>query len=359
MLAIVISFRKDYSPPPLVRHLDPTSGIRAWFSHLVVLTDPRVSWMATKGLEVTCEPHIFDGTHFAQWKTCMSHYFHTIDVKLWWIISVGFYKPFDENTKDLTQEKEKCLHLEHQATNILYQWISDKVFKEIMYMETAHDIWTYLDGVYGRISSKDVEHILNTVVVEDCSTSWSSDNDERHTTSSLDNHDGAGSNSSDANDCSISTILDDYGDCSCSDDDIATTSPSITPHCFMSQGNTKVYNANVTNHSYSYDELVDRLASMNIDLEIEKDKTRNLESENLFLKNSCEQQKHLLYVITCSHEELKLSHEELSVAHENLVQDHVFLTNKIYNEEIKTSENSSHDLYDQLQNVGNPCDEDI
>ena len=79
--------------------------------------------MATKGLEVTCEPHIFDGTHFAQWKTCMSHYFHTIDAKLWWIISVGFYKPFDENTKDLTQEKEKCLHLEHQATNILYQWM--------------------------------------------------------------------------------------------------------------------------------------------------------------------------------------------------------------------------------------------
>jgi hypothetical protein len=35
----------------------------------------------------------------------MSHYFHTIDAKLWWIISVGFYKPFDENTKDLTQEK--------------------------------------------------------------------------------------------------------------------------------------------------------------------------------------------------------------------------------------------------------------
>jgi hypothetical protein len=83
-----------------------------------------------------------------------------------------------------------------------------------------------------------------------------------------------------------------------------------------------------------------------------------LESENSFLKYSCEQQKHLLYVITCLHEELKLSHEELSVAHKNLVQDHVFLTNRIYGEEIKTSENSSHDLYDQLQNVANPCDED-
>jgi hypothetical protein len=109
--------------------------------------------MATKGLKVTCEPHIFDGTRFAQWKTCMCHYFHTFDAKLWWIISVGFYRPFDENTKDLTEAKEKCLHLEHRATNILYQWISDKAFKEIMYMETAHDIWTYLDDVYGSISS--------------------------------------------------------------------------------------------------------------------------------------------------------------------------------------------------------------
>jgi hypothetical protein len=124
----------------------------------------------------------------------------------------------------------------------------------------------------------------------------------------------------------------------------------------MSQGNTKVYNANVTNHSYSYDELVDRLATKNIALENEKDKTRNLESENSFLKYSCEQQKHLLYVITCSHEELKFSHEKLSVAHENLIQEHAFLTNNFSSEENKTSKNLSHELYDQLKNVANPCD---
>ena len=135
------------------------------------------------------------------------------------------------------------------------------------------------------------------MVVEDRSTSWSSDDDERHTISSLDNHDYVGSNSSDANDCSISCILDDYGDCSCSDNDIATKSPSITPHYFMSQGNTKVYNANVTNHSYSYDELVDRLASMNIALENEKDKTRILESENSFLKYSCEQKIYFMLLL--------------------------------------------------------------
>ena len=48
-------------------------------------------------------------------------------------------------------------------------------------------------------------------------------------------------------------------------------------------------------------------------------KTEKLKNKNSFLKNTCEQQKHLLYVTTCSHEELKLVHEELSVAHNNLV----------------------------------------
>jgi archaellum component FlaC len=82
----------------------------------------------------------------------------------------------------------------------------------------------------------------------------------------------------------------------------------------------------------SYDELVSRLASMNIALENEMAKTSELENENSILKNTCEQQKHLLYDITCSHEELKMAHEELSVTHDNLVQDHDFLTTKLSNE---------------------------
>jgi hypothetical protein len=85
--------------------------------------------------------HTF-GTHFAQRKACKSYYSRVIDAKLWWIVSVGFSSPLDEKTKDLTQAKDKCLHLEYQDTNILYQWISDEVFKEIMYMNTADDIWT-------------------------------------------------------------------------------------------------------------------------------------------------------------------------------------------------------------------------
>jgi hypothetical protein len=64
--------------------------------------------------------------------------------------------------------------------------------------------------------------------------------------------------------------------------------------------------------------------------------------KTFFVKKTCEQQKHLLYVTTFSYEELKLAHEELSVAHDNLVQDHSFLTKELSNEKLKTSESSSH-----------------
>jgi len=91
----------------------------------------------------------------------------------------------------------------------------------------------------------------------------------------------------------------------------------------------------------SYDELVSRLSSMTVSLENEKAKTLKLENENSFLKTTCEQQKHLLYITTCSYEEIKLAHEELRVAHDNLVQDYAFLTKKLSHKEIKTSESSS------------------
>ena len=106
----------------------------------------------------------------------------------------------------------------------------------------------------------------------------------------------------------------------------------------MSQGDTKVPNANVVDHVDSYDELVSRLSSMTMSLENEKAKTKKLKNKNSFLKNTCEQQKHLLYVTTSSHEELKLAHEELSVAHDNLVQNPDFLTKELSNEKTKTSE---------------------
>jgi hypothetical protein len=113
------------------------------------------------------------------------------------------------NVKNATQAQKKCLHLDCQATNIFYQSMSDKIFGEIMYMKTAHDIWLYLNLIYGTVCNNDndecVEHCHNSVIVEDCSTSWSSDDDDDTTTSSLDKIDDKAP--SNANDDSTSSTL--------------------------------------------------------------------------------------------------------------------------------------------------------
>ena len=51
-----------------------------------------------------------------------------------------------------------------------------------------------------------------------------------------------------------------------------------------------------------------------------------------------------------------MAHEELCVAYDNLVQNHAFITKKLSNEEIKTSERSSFGSNDQSHIIANPCD---
>jgi hypothetical protein len=123
----------------------------------------------------------------------------------------------------------------------------------------------------------------------------------------------------------------------------------------MSQGDTKVSNANMVDYVDSYDKLVSRLASMTMSLENEKVKTMKLENKNSFLKNSCEEHKKLLGVLKSSHGELKLTHETLLASHEELLDQHASLI-KLFSKKIKKNESSSHESSDQLQHVTNSCD---
>ena len=70
----------------------------------------------------------------------------------------------------------------------MYRSLDDSIFGEIINMKTAHEIWIYLNEKYRVISDddgcepkkeahEDVEHSHNSVIVEDCSTLWSSDDD--------------------------------------------------------------------------------------------------------------------------------------------------------------------------------------
>ena len=46
--------------------------------------------MSNFGLEVVCDSHIFDGTHYTWWKRHMLDHFRELGPKAWWLIVVGF-----------------------------------------------------------------------------------------------------------------------------------------------------------------------------------------------------------------------------------------------------------------------------
>ena len=125
--------------------------------------------------------------------------------------------------------------------------LSFDLVKQVNYTGTAHEIWDSIKCTFGNSSTWDdgkfkedepnkvaheyVEHDHNLVIVEDCSTSRSSDDDDRSTISSLDNIDGDAS--SDVHDDPTPCTLDgDDGSCSSHDCD-ATSNSLTTPHCFM------------------------------------------------------------------------------------------------------------------------------
>ncbi|KAG0520718.1 hypothetical protein BDA96_08G098500 [Sorghum bicolor] len=273
--------------------------------------------MTAYGLDVEC-PHIFDGTHFAQWRNWMTCNFKYISPQMWWMVDVGFSQVLDE--ENLTQAQEKCLHLDYQATNIFYSSMKDNIFGEIMDIKalpkSSHEIWSYLNEKYRAITKED--DVPKVDAREDV----------EHDHNMVDEDDGYESD--------------------------ASTSSSTSSHSSMSHGDSKVSIGDVIVDCD--DPNFERVCRLTKALRNEMAKTSKLKNENSFLKTICEQQKHLLYVTTCSHEELKLVHEELCVTHDNLVKHHAFLTKKISNEEIKTSESSSLGSNDQSHIITNPCD---
>ncbi|OQU84847.1 hypothetical protein SORBI_3004G132350 [Sorghum bicolor] len=267
--------------------------------------------MASSGID-DCETHIFDGTNFALWKNHMLDHFRAKGPKFWWIFTNGLTHKLDH--KNLTKAQKVLFELDCEAYCYLMKSLSFELFDRINSKGTAYEIWESIKHTFGDSSTwddgkfkkeepkvdihEDVEHDHNMVVVEDCSTSWSSEDED----------DGYESD--------------------------ASTSSSTSPHSSMSHGDGKVSIGGVIVDCDDPNfELVCRLTKA---LRNEMAKTNKLKNENSFLKNTCEQQKHLLYVTTCSHEELKLVHEELCVAHDNL--------------------SSSLGSNDQSHIVTNPCD---
>ncbi|OQU80340.1 hypothetical protein SORBI_3007G113533 [Sorghum bicolor] len=249
--------------------------------------------MASSGID-DCETHIFDGTNFALWKNHMLDYFRAKGPKFWWIVTNGLTHNLDH--KNLTKAEKVLFELDCEAYCYLMKSLSFELFDRINSKGTAYEMWESIKHTFGDSSTwddgkfkkeepkveihEDVEHDHNKVVVEDCSTSWSSEDED----------DGYESD--------------------------ASTSSSTSSHSSMFHGDGKVSIGGVIVDCDDPNfELVCRLTKA---LRNEMAKTSKLKNENSFLKTTCEQQKHLLYVTTCSHEELKLVHEELCVTHDNL-----------------------------------------
>jgi hypothetical protein len=143
--------------------------------------------------------------------------FKFISPQMWWIVDMGFSYVIDR--KNATQAQSKYLHIDSQATNVFYRSMDSSIFCEIMNFKSAREIWMFLNEKYGTTSNddepkeevhEDIEHDHSKVVVEDCSTSLSSDDKDDYTTRSLDKIDDNAT--SDASDDSTSCTLDGEDD---------------------------------------------------------------------------------------------------------------------------------------------------
>ena len=147
--------------------------------------------------------------------------------KFWWVITSGLTHVLDH--KNLTKAQKVLFELDSNAYLFLMDALNFELFYKVNHIGTAHELWESIKHTFGDSSTsddgkfkkddepkeeahEDVEHSHNSVIVEDCSTSWSSDDDDDdQTTRSLDKIDDDAT--SDANDYSISSTLDD-GSCS-------------------------------------------------------------------------------------------------------------------------------------------------
>ncbi|KAG0517606.1 hypothetical protein BDA96_09G103900 [Sorghum bicolor] len=147
--------------------------------------------MASSGID-DCETHIFDGTNFALWKNHMLDHFRAKGPKFWWIVTNGLTHNLDH--KNLTKALKVLFELDCEAYCYLMKSLSFELFDRINSKGTAYEMWesikhtfsdssTWDDGKFKKEEPKveiheDVEHDHNKVVVEDCSTSWSSEDED-------------------------------------------------------------------------------------------------------------------------------------------------------------------------------------
>ena len=116
--------------------------------------------MSTRGLRFT-NTLSFDGTIFDVWVIHMLNHFRVLDPNLERIVDMGFSPPKD--SQNISLEDEKNSYLNAQASNVLFDALSNVVIFQLMPFRDAHELWTKLQDKYG----------MSKICGNDCSPSTS------------------------------------------------------------------------------------------------------------------------------------------------------------------------------------------
>ena len=116
--------------------------------------------MSTRGLGFS-DTLSFDGTNFDVWVIRMLNLFRVMVPNLERIVDMGFSPPKDPQR--LSLEDEKNSYLNAQASNVLFDALSNVVIFQLMPFRDAHELWTKLQDKYG----------VSKICGDDCSPSTS------------------------------------------------------------------------------------------------------------------------------------------------------------------------------------------
>ena len=102
--------------------------------------------MSTRGLGFS-DTLSFNGRNFDVWVIRMLNLFRAMDPNLKRIVDMGFSPPKDPQR--LSLEDEKNSYLNAQASNMLFDALSNVVIFQLMPFQDAHEFWTKLQDKYG------------------------------------------------------------------------------------------------------------------------------------------------------------------------------------------------------------------
>src|SRR5664279_6612183 len=101
--------------------------------------------MSSSGL-VHNDTFIFDGTNYDVWRIRMLNIFRVMDPNIERILDMSFSLPKDP--KRLSLEDDKNSYLNAQASNVLFNTLSDVVIMSVFPFRNAHELWTNLQDKY-------------------------------------------------------------------------------------------------------------------------------------------------------------------------------------------------------------------